>query len=127
MVETSIVQIFQNMSTSIHILHFLFHFKTIIKKQGLYNHLPASNRPWESISIDCMYVLPSTKHDNECVFMVIDQFFKMEIFSAYKKSTTAKSTTNLFFEHVWVHLDLPRTITLDQYNRFLSTDRWTPI
>jgi hypothetical protein len=53
------------------ILHCLCHFKPTIKKQGLYTPLPTPDRPWQSISMDYMSGLPSTKHGNDCVFMVV--------------------------------------------------------
>jgi hypothetical protein len=90
-----------------------------IKNQGLYTPRPTPQRPWESISMDYMASLPSTKHDNDCVFVVVDRFLKMAIITAYKKRITAEDTAKLFFE--WVHFWIPRTITLDQDNMFLNT------
>jgi hypothetical protein len=46
--------------------------KLTIKKQGLYTLLPTPSRPWEPISMDYMLGLPSTKHGNDCVFVVIN-------------------------------------------------------
>ena len=71
--------------------------------------------------MDYILGLPSTKHGNECVFMVIDRFFKMVILIECKKSISAEATVNLFFEHVWVHFGLPQTIILDREISFLST------
>ena len=53
--------------------------KPSIKKQGLYTPFPTPSHPWESISMDYMLGLPSTKHDNDFVFMVVDRFSKMAI------------------------------------------------
>ena len=72
--------------------------KPTIKKQGLYTPLPTPSRPWESISMDYMSRLPSTKHGNDCVFVVVDRFSKMAIMAAYKKNITAEATAKLFFE-----------------------------
>jgi hypothetical protein len=95
--------------------------KPTIKKQGLYTPLPTLDRPWESISMDYMSGLPSTKHGNDCVFVVVDRFSKMEILAPCKKSITVEATTKLFFTHVWVHFGLPQTIISDRDSRFLST------
>ena len=95
--------------------------KPTIKKQGIYTPLPTSDRPWESISMDYMSILPSTKHGNHCVFMVVNRFSKMEVLTPCKKTIIAKTTTILFFEHVWVHFGLPRTIIANPYSSFLST------
>jgi hypothetical protein len=66
--------------------------KPTIKKQGLYTPLPTPSRPWESISMDYMSGLPSTKHGNDYVFVVVDKFSKMAIMAACKKNITAEAT-----------------------------------
>jgi hypothetical protein len=95
--------------------------KPTIKKKGLYTLLPTPSRPWESISMDYMSGLPSTKHENDCVFVVIDRFLKMSIMMACKKNITVESIVKLFFERVWVHFSIPHTIISDWDNSFLST------
>jgi hypothetical protein len=72
--------------------------KPTTKKQGLYTPLPTPNKPWESISMDYMSGLPSTKQGNDCVFVFVDCFSKMAILVACKKSIIAKATAKLFFE-----------------------------
>jgi hypothetical protein len=57
--------------------------------------------------MEYMPVLPSTKRVNDYVFVVVDQFSKMVILSAYKKKITMEATTNIFFEKVWVHFGIP--------------------
>ena len=95
--------------------------KPSIKKQGLYTPFPTPNGPWESISMDYMSGLPSTKLGNDCVFVVVDRFSKMAILTACKKSIIVEATAKLFFERVWVHFGLPQTIISDRDSRFLST------
>jgi hypothetical protein len=84
--------------------------KPTTKKQVMYTPLPTSGRPWESISMDYMSGLPSTKSGNDCVFVVVDRFSKMVILVACKKSITAEATAKIFFERVWVHFGIPQTI-----------------
>ena len=72
--------------------------KPSIKKQGLYTPFPTPSRPWESISMDYMSGLHSTKHGNDCVFLVIDRFSKMAIMASCKKNITAEATAKIFFE-----------------------------
>jgi len=81
--------------------------KPTIKKQVLYTPLPTPRQPWESVSMDYMSRLPSTKHENDFIFMVLNKFSKMAIMEAYKKSATAKMTTNPLFEQVWVDYMIP--------------------
>lgn len=71
--------------------------KPTIKKQGLYTPLPTSSQPWESISMYYMLDLPSTKHGNDHIFVVVDRFSKMAILVACKKSITVEATIKLFF------------------------------
>jgi len=94
--------------------------KSTIKKQGLYTLLPTPSRPWESISMDYMLDLHSTKHGNYCVFLVVDRFSKMAIMVACKKNITVEATAKLFFEWVWVHFGIPQSIISDRDSRFLS-------
>jgi hypothetical protein len=54
--------------------------------------------------------LPSTKHGNDYVFVVIDRFSKMTVLTPCKKSITAEATAKIFFEHVWIHFGLPQIL-----------------
>jgi hypothetical protein len=72
--------------------------KPTIKKKGLYTLLHTPRRPWESIFMDYMSGLPSTKHGNNYVSMVINRFSKMAIMAACKNNITVESTAKLFFE-----------------------------
>jgi hypothetical protein len=48
--------------------------------------------------MDYMSGFSSTKHKNDCVFVVVDRFSKMAVLIAYKKNVTVEDTTKLFFE-----------------------------
>jgi hypothetical protein len=63
--------------------------KLTTNKQHLYTPLPTPDSPWESISMDYMSGLPSTKRGNGHVFVVIDRFSKMVILVACKKNITS--------------------------------------
>ena len=87
--------------------------KPIIKKQALYTLVPTPSRPWESISMDYMSGLPSTKHGKDCVFIVFKRFSKMAIMVTCKKNLTEEATVKLFFVRVWVHFGIPQPIISD--------------
>jgi hypothetical protein len=87
----------------------------------MYTPLPIPDRSWESISMDYMSGLPSTKRRNDCGFVVVDRFSKMMILVACKKNITVEATAKLFFERVWVHFGIPQTIISDCDSRFLNT------
>jgi hypothetical protein len=72
--------------------------KLTTKKQGMYTPLPTPDRPWESISMDYMSGLPSTKREMTVSFVVVDHFSKMVILATCKKSITIEATAKLFFE-----------------------------
>jgi len=69
--------------------------------------------------MDYMSGLPSTKHDDDCVFVVVNRFSKMAIMAACKKSIRAEAIAKLLFEWVCVHFGIPQSIVLDQDKRFL--------
>jgi hypothetical protein len=99
--------------------------KPTTKKQGMYTPLPTPDRAWESISMDYISGLPSTKRGNDFVFVVVDRFSKMAILAACKKIITAEATAKLFFERVWVHFGIPQTTVSDRDSQFLNTFWWS--
>ena len=48
--------------------------------------------------MDYMLGLPSIKHGNDCVFVVVDRFSKMAIMAICKKNNTIEVAAKLFFE-----------------------------
>ena len=71
--------------------------------------------------MDYMSGLPSTKHGNDCVFVVVNRFSKMAIMAACRKNITAKATPKLLFEKVWVHFGIQQSIISNWNGMFLST------
>jgi hypothetical protein len=106
--------------------------KTSIKNQGLYTPLPTPEIPWESISMDYMSGISSTKKGNDCVFVAVDQFSNMAILTYCKKRITMEDTGKLLFEHMWVHFGIPHTIISIRTTGFsthfgrVSGHCWTP-
>ena len=89
-------------------------------KLGLYLPLPIPDKPWHPVSMDFMYGLPSSNRGNDFIYVVVDGFSKMAIMVACKKMILVEETTKLFFEHVWVHFGLPKSIISNRDNRILS-------
>jgi hypothetical protein len=44
----------------------------------------------------------------------------MSILVPCKKQATTKQMTKFFFQHVWVHFGLPKSIISDRYSRFIG-------
>jgi hypothetical protein len=57
--------------------------------------------------MDYMFDLPSIKHGNDYIFVVIDWFSKMAIIIACKNNITTEAMAKTFFKRVWAHFGLP--------------------
>jgi hypothetical protein len=53
-----------------------------MKKKGLYTPLPTPERPLESMLMDYMSGLPSTKQGNDFILLVVDWFSKIVILTS---------------------------------------------
>jgi hypothetical protein len=95
-------------------------------KHGIYHPLPIITRPWESISMDFLGGLLTKQKGHDYLFVVADRFNKMYILMPCKSTTSGQEATNKFFEQVWVHFGIPRSIILDKDINFLS-GFWTTL
>jgi hypothetical protein len=91
------------------------------RKLGLYTPLPVPSRPWESISMDFVGGLPMSRRGHDYLYVVVDRFSKMCILMPCTKQVTAEQTTQLFFQNVWVHFGLPKSIISDRDSRFVGS------
>jgi hypothetical protein len=91
------------------------------RKLGLYTPLPVPSRPWESISMDFVGGLPMSRRSHDYLYVVVDRFRKMCILMPCTKQITAEQTTQLFFQNVWVHFGLPKSIISDRDSRFVGS------
>nr|QHR91263.1 hypothetical protein Q903MT_gene5295 [Picea sitchensis] len=64
--------------------------------------------------------LPTTRKGHDYLFVVVDRFSKMCILMPCKKTIKGQEATNMFFEQVWVHFGIPRSIISDMDTRFLN-------
>jgi hypothetical protein len=64
--------------------------------------------------------LPTTRKGHDYLFVVVDKFSKMCILMPRKKTIKGQPAANLFFEQVWVHFGIPRSIISDRDTRFPS-------
>jgi hypothetical protein len=90
------------------------------RKLGLYTPLPVPSCPWENISMDFVGGLPMSKKNHYYLYVVVDRFNKMCILMSCKKRVTTEQTTKMFFQHVWVHFGLPKSIISNRYYRFIG-------
>jgi hypothetical protein len=62
--------------------------------------------------------LAMSKKNHDYLYVVVDCFNKMCIFMPCKKHVTVEKTTQMFFQHVWVHFGLPKSIISDRDSQF---------
>jgi hypothetical protein len=74
------------------------------RKLDLYTPLLVPSHPWENISMDFVGGLPMSKKSHDYFYVVVDHFSKMCILMPCKKQVTTEQMTQMFFQHVWVHL-----------------------
>jgi hypothetical protein len=70
--------------------------------------------------MDFLGGLPTTKKGHDYIFVVVDRFNKMCILIPCKKTINGQEATTKFFEKVWVHFQMPRSIILGKDTRYLS-------
>ena len=63
---------------------------------------------------------PTTKNKHDAILVVFDLFSKISILIPCKKTRTMQQTAHLFFEHVWKHYGLPKTIIFDRDSIFIN-------
>ncbi len=94
--------------------------RTLNKKQAsLLQALLIFEGPWESVSMDFMVSLPSSK-GFDAIMVVVDQFNKMAHFIPTKDEAMTQETGRLFFTHVFKHHGLPKDIVSNRNRKFIS-------
>ena len=89
-------------------------------KLGLYLPLPILDKPWHSIFMDFMSSHPTAKNGHDFAYVVVYRFSKLAILMACRKAIFVEETTKVFFEHVWVHFGIPKSIISNRDSWFLS-------
>ena len=70
--------------------------------------------------------IPTTKKGHDYLLVVVGIFNKMCIIMPGRKTIIGQEITSMFFEHVWVHFGIPRSIISNRVTIFLSTF-WTTL
>jgi hypothetical protein len=64
--------------------------------------------------------LPMSKKNHDYLYVVVDRFSKICILIPCKKKVTAEKMAQMFFQHVWVHFGLPKSIIYDRDSQFIG-------
>jgi hypothetical protein len=90
-------------------------------RNRLYTPLPTPNRPWESISMDYMLGLQSTKQGNDCVFWLLIAFLRWRFWSPARRASQQRPLPRSSLNEFWVHFGIPQTIVSYWDSQFLNT------
>ena len=77
-------------------------------------------RKWESISIDFITKLPTTRGGYDTIFVVIDHLTKMAHFFPMKKTDGALEVAKLFMKEIFQLHGMSKSIVLDRDSKFTS-------
>jgi hypothetical protein len=89
-------------------------------KQGLYHPFPVPTRPLDNISVDFVGGFPTTSKGHDYKFVVVDRFKNICIHMLCKKTIKGHEAVGMFFEQVWVHFGIPKSIISNRDTIFLS-------
>ena len=87
---------------------------------GLMQSLPIPKAGWTDLTMDLISPLPTTPRGHSAICVVVDRLTKMVRIFPTKATVTAPQLAKLFFENVFRHHGLPRSIISDRDTKFTS-------
>ena len=90
------------------------------KPAGLLQPLPVPDRRWDSISMDFVVELPSTRSGHDAMLVFVDRLTKMVRIASTTTEVAAEGTADLLVNHVFKNHGMPREIISDRDSRFSS-------
>jgi hypothetical protein len=90
------------------------------KPFGLLKPLDPPQHNWQSITMDFIAPLPTTRRGHSAIFVVVDRLSKQMHVAPTKANASAPDIAKLFHEHVYRHHGLPAQIISDRDPKFLS-------
>ena len=94
-----------------------------VEQKRLPNELQPLDVPgqkWESISMDFITKLPTTRGGFDTIFVVVDRLTKMAHFFPMKKIDTALHVAKLFVKEIFQLHGMPKSIVSDHDSKFTS-------
>lgn len=96
------------------------------KPMGELHPFTAPKRPWEHITMDFFFDLPTAKGGFNGVFLVVDRFSKLVKLIPTNKRVTASQAAGLYLRYIYCNFGLPASIVSDQDTRF-DSEFWTTL
>jgi transposase InsO family protein len=87
---------------------------------GLLQPLEIPEERWDCVTMDLITQLPKTPRGHDAVFTIVDKLSKRTHFLPTTTNIDALGLAQLFFDRVFVHHGLPKTIVSDRDPRFTS-------
>ena len=93
---------------------------TNAKPGGLLQPLPIPSEVWESVSMDLITQLPTTRNGHDAIVVFVDRLSKMTHFASTHTSVGAEELARLFVATIFRQHGLPTNIVSDRDTRFTS-------
>lgn len=90
------------------------------KRAGQMEPLDIPSQKWESISMDFITKLPTTRGGYDTIFVVVDRLTKMAHFYPMRKTDTALQVARLFVKEIFRIHGMPKSIVSDRDSKFTS-------
>lgn len=90
------------------------------RPMGLLQPLEIPAERWDCVTMDLITQLPPTTRGHDAVFTIVDKLSKRTLFLPTTTNVTAVGLAQLYFDQVFRHHGLPRTIVSDRDPRFTS-------
>ena len=87
---------------------------------GLLQPLDIPGKRWETVSMDLITSLPSTRRGNDAIIVFVDKFSKMVHYAATTTTCTAVDVARIFFDTVVRLHGIPQHIVSARDPRFTS-------
>ena len=75
--------------------------------------LPIPQAPWESIAMDFIFELATSRNGNDGIWIIIDRFSKQAYFLPVKKTIKADHMAKLFLAQIFKHHGMLKSIVSD--------------
>ena len=96
---------------------------TNAKPGGLLQPLPIPSEVWESVSMDLITQLPTTRNGHDAIVVFVDRLSKMTHFASTHTSVGAEELARLFVATIFRQHGLPTNIVSDWDKQLLETFR----